>query len=280
MRTLNPRLVICSMSGYGQSGPYASRKAYDLLIQAESGLAAVTGSPDAPGRVGVSVVDIATGLNAYAAILEALSLRSLTGQGSVIDVSMFDAMADWLTVPLLQHEHGKPPRRMGLAHPSIAPYGVFGTKHGLGVLISIQNDQEWQTFASEVMRDPKVASDPRFKSNVARVNHRAETDARVGGFFASVSAKEAIERLSAAEIAFAVVNDMAGLSAHPHLRRVEVATPSGPVSYPAPAAYWRKRSQSLRPGPRSGRTFGRSPPRISRHVTSAVSPGGRRLRNG
>lgn len=173
LRTLNPRLVICSMSGYGQSGPYASRKAYDLLIQAESGLAAVTGSPDAPGRVGVSVVDIATGLNAYAAILEALSLRSLTGQGSVIDVSMFDAMADWLTVPLLQHEHGKPPRRMGLAHPSIAPYGVFGTKHGLGVLISIQNDREWQTFASDVMRDPKVASDPRFKSNVARVNHRA-----------------------------------------------------------------------------------------------------------
>jgi formyl-CoA transferase len=161
LRTLNPRLVICSISGFGEDGPYASRKAYDLLIQAESGLASVTGSPDAPGRVGVSVVDIATGINAYAAILEALLLRARTGEGSVVNVSMFDAMADWMTVPLLQHEGGQSPKRMGLAHPSISPYGVFASKSGTGVLISIQNDREWRVLASRVLgfvRDVTIAA--------------------------------------------------------------------------------------------------------------------------
>ena len=137
-----PRLIVCSISGYGASGPYAARKAYDLLIQAESGLSSVTGGPEAPARVGVSVVDIAAGLNAYEAILEALIARGRSGEGSDIHVSMFDAMADWMTVPLLQHEGGKPPRRVGLAHTSIAPYGVFKSRDGADILISIQSDRE------------------------------------------------------------------------------------------------------------------------------------------
>src|SRR5262249_24905174 len=132
-----PRLVVCSISGFGESGPYARRKAYDLRVQAESGLASVTGGPQAPARARVSVVDIATGMNGYAAILEALLARERSGEGAEISVSMFDAMADWMTVPLLQHEGGKTPQRVGLAHPSIAPYGVFKTHDGAEVLISI-----------------------------------------------------------------------------------------------------------------------------------------------
>jgi formyl-CoA transferase len=245
LRRMNPRLVICSISGFGENGPYAFRKAYDLLIQAESGLASITGSPDAPGRVGISVVDIATGLTAYAAILEALSLRTRTGGGSLINVSMFDTMADWLTVPLLQHEGGKSPRRMGLAHPSIAPYGVFETKSGTGVLISIQNDREWQNFAQRVMCDAELAADERFATNVARVSRRSETDARVGAFFRALDTTDIIDRLTSADIAFAVVNDMDGLSQHPHLRRIDVATPSGLASHPAPAARWDRRTMKF-----------------------------------
>ncbi len=153
-----PSLILCSISGYGESGPYAGRKAYDLLIQADSGLASITGGPEGPARVGVSVVDIATGLNAYEAILEALLLRGRTGKGSVLSVSMFAAMADWMTVPLLQTEGGKPPRRMGLAHPSIAPYGVFKTKDGIDILISIQNDREWRLLAEKVLANPALGA--------------------------------------------------------------------------------------------------------------------------
>src|ERR1700693_1785004 len=143
LRGAYPRLIACSISGYGESGPYAQRKAYDLLIQAESGLASVTGGPEAPARVGVSVVDVATGMNAYGGILEARIGRERTGQGTEISVSMFDAMADWMTVPLLHHEGGKTPTRLGLAHPAISPYGVFKTRDGDDGLISMQNDSLW-----------------------------------------------------------------------------------------------------------------------------------------
>jgi itaconate CoA-transferase len=236
LRQLNHSLVVCSISGFGECGPFASRKAYDLLIQAESGLSSVTGSPESPGRVGVSVVDIATGLNAYAAILEALHLRARTGEGSFISVSMFDAMADWLAVPLLQHEGGMSPKRMGLAHPSIAPYGVFETKNGSSVLISIQNDREWQVLTKVVFGDEELGRDRRFATNVDRVARRDETDAIIAKHFSRHETSDLVDRLEKADIAFAVVNDMAGLAKHPHLRRIDVATPSGPVSYPGPAA--------------------------------------------
>src|ERR1700750_2158829 len=138
-----PKLITCSVSGYGETGPYAQRKAYDMLIQAEAGIASVTGGPEAPSRVGVSVCDIASGMNAYEAILEALIARGRSGEGATLSVSMFDAMAEWMTVPLLQHEGGKPPQRVGLAHTSIAPYGVFSSRDGVPILISIQSDREW-----------------------------------------------------------------------------------------------------------------------------------------
>jgi itaconate CoA-transferase len=229
-----PRLIVCSVSGYDESGPYARRKAYDLLIQAEAGLAYVTGGPEAPARVGVSVADIAAGLNAYEAILEALIARARSGQGAEISISMFDAIADWMTVPLLQHEGGRTPHRIGLAHPSIAPYGVFKTRDGTDILISIQSDREWRVLANDVLGDAALAADPAFATNVERVRRRAETDGRVQAAFGGTDAAVLSNKLDAAQIAFARVSDMAVLTQHPHLRRIAIATPSGPVSYPSP----------------------------------------------
>lgn len=231
----NARLITCSISGYGDTGPMANRKAYDLLVQAESGLTSITGGPDEPARVGISMVDIATGATAHAAILEALIGRSVHGKGADIRISMFDVMADWLTVPLMHHEGGKPPKRLGLKHPSIAPYGVFLTQENVPLLVSIQNDREWAKFATEFLRRPELILDPRFKTNVVRVENRPETDGLVAAAFAAMDEAEARNRLIAADAAFAGVNDMAGLAAHPLLRRIEVNTSTGPVHYPAPA---------------------------------------------
>ncbi|MGY3437478.1 MULTISPECIES: CaiB/BaiF CoA transferase family protein [unclassified Marinovum] len=247
-----PRLISCSISGYGEGGPLADRKAYDLLIQAESGLCSITGGPSEPARVGVSIVDIATGATAHAAILEALIRRGITGQGARISVSMFDVMADWLTVPLLNHEGGQTPARVGLAHPSIAPYGVFQPKTGAPVLISIQSDREWRVLARDFIGDATLADDPRFATNLARVANRDQTDALVAAAFARRSDREAIEVLTASGIALASVNDMAGLAAHPHLRRITVDSPGGPVSFPAPGAQTAGESRSYGPVPAQG----------------------------
>ncbi len=244
-----PRLICCSISGYGETGPMADRKAYDLLIQAESGLCSITGGPDEPSRVGVSLVDIATGATAHAAILEALIQRGVTGQGTNIQISMFDVMADWLTVPLLNHEGGKSPRRLGLAHPSISPYSVFTCKDGARILISIQSDREFSKLADIFMGQPQMARDPRFATNVARVQNRTETDAAVADAFAALTADQATARLIAADVAFASVNDMAGLSAHPQLRRITVQTPNGPVSYPAPGTVFSDQTRGYGPVP-------------------------------
>jgi itaconate CoA-transferase len=231
-----PRLICCSISGYGESGPYARRKAYDMLIQAESGLASITGGPEAPARAGVSVVDIAAGMNAYEAILEALLLRARTGEGSAIAISMFDAMADWMAVPLLQHEGGDTPQRIGLAHTSISPYGAFKTRDGGDVLISIQNDREWRVLAEHVLGDEALAADPNFATNVERMKRRAETDGRVAAAFAAMDIEPLVEKLAQYDIAFGRINDLNLLAVHPHLRRVVVDSPTGPVSMPAPAA--------------------------------------------
>jgi itaconate CoA-transferase len=231
-----PRLICCSISGYGESGPYAQRKAYDMLIQAESGLASITGGPEAPARAGVSVCDIAAGMNAYEAILETLIARSATGEGAAIAISMFDAMADWMSVPLLQHEGGDTPKRIGLAHTSISPYGAFKTRDGGDVLISIQNDREWRVLAEHVIGDKKLAADPNFATNVERMKRRAETDSRVAAAFAAMDVAPLVEKLVRYDIAFGVINDLNLLARHPHLRRVSVGTPTGPASMPAPAA--------------------------------------------
>ncbi|SNT76626.1 CaiB/BaiF CoA transferase family protein [Paracoccus seriniphilus] len=233
-----PRLVTCSISGYGEGGPMADRKAYDLLVQAESGLCSITGGPSEPARVGISLVDIATGATAQSAILEALIRRGKTGTGANISISMFDVMADWLTVPLLCHEGGKSPRRAGLAHPSIAPYGVFSADDGTQVLLSVQSDREWRKLCTVFLGNADLADDPRFCSNVTRVANRDETDALVAAAFAGMTGDEAVATLLRADVAVALVNDMAGLATHPHLRRITVETPNGAVSYPAPAPIW------------------------------------------
>ena len=175
----------------------------------------------------MSIVDIATGATAHAAILEALIARSRSGKGADIRISMFDVMADWLTVPLLNAEAGNPPQRMGLAHPSIAPYGVFRSKDGKDILISIQSEREWKKLCADVLGQPDLPNDPRFANMVERVRNRALTDKAVGDSFATMTRDELLKRLSDADIAFAEVNTMADLAHHPHLRRIEVNTPNG-----------------------------------------------------
>jgi formyl-CoA transferase len=234
LRRQYPRLICCSISGFGETGPHAKRKAYDMLIQAESGLASITGTAE-PARVGVSVVDIASGMNAYEAILEALIARQRTNEGAALSISMFDAMADWMTVPLLQQEAGAPPQRMGLAHTSISPYGAFLSRDGIAILISIQSDREWRVLAEKVLDDTALAADPAFATNVERVKRRTQTDGRVAAVFAAHDADALEQKLAAADIAFARVNGPAELARHPQLRRITIDTPSGPVSYPAPA---------------------------------------------
>jgi formyl-CoA transferase len=182
-------------------------------------------------------------------VLEAVIARGRTGEGAALSVSLFDAMAEWMTVPLLHQEGGKPPQRLGLAHPSLSPYGVFTTKDGAQILISIQNDREWRVLAEKVLDDAALAADPAFATVRERMRRRSETDGKVAAAFAAVDAETLARKLEAAEIAFARVNDPAGLIAHPHLRRIAVDTPSGPASYPAPPA--------LREG--RARAYGRVP---------------------
>ena len=235
LRKQHPRLICCSISGYGDTGPYAERKAYDMLIQAEAGVASVTGGPEAPARVGFSVADIGAGMNAYQAILEALIAREKTGQGATISVSLFDAMAEWMTVQLLSHEGGKPFRRIGLAHATIAPYGVFKSRDQADILISIQNDREWRVLAEKVLGDAALGTNPKFATNPKRVEHRAETDAIVARAFAQHDVVVLMPLLENTDIAFGRVSDCELLSHHPHLRRIAFGAPSGPVTMPAPA---------------------------------------------
>ena len=244
----HPRLIACSISGYGDTGPYAERKAYDLLIQAESGLASVTGGPEEPSRVGISIVDVATGMHAYEAILEALIRRGITGAGADIRVSMFDCMAEFMSVPLLQGMAGAPPQRIGLSHTSLAPYGVFTTRDDVPILISIQNDREWRALAAKVFGKPELADDKRFATSPARLANRPATDALVQNWFAAHDAEAAIATLDKADIAFGRVNDWAGLKAHPHLRMMTVTSPSGPVEMPAPPAQWAGSLDPAAPG--------------------------------
>lgn len=235
LRAKNPRLITVDISGYGDTGPYAKMKAYDLLVQAESGIASITGHPAGPGRIGVSACDIACGMAAHAGVLEALIERGITGRGKSLKVSLFDGMADWMNVPLLYWEGtGRAPERMGLAHPSICPYGAFATKDGALVLISIQNEREWADFCARFLLEPELPGRPGFETNVIRVANRAEVDAHIGHVFAGLTRDEAAARLGAANTAFGFVNGVAEFAHHPALRRVTVETPGGPVAIAAP----------------------------------------------
>ncbi len=247
-----PALICCTITGYGDAGPYAHRKAYDLLIQAESGLASITGGPDGPSRVGLSIVDIATGATAHAAILEALIGRGRTGKGADIRISMFDVMADWLTVPLLNSEAGNPPKRMGLG-PSLdrALWRVFVQgRHDL--------DPE-RARMEETLRRSAGTAGPAQRSRASPTwssasRNRQLTDKTVGDNFAMLTRDELLKRLGDSDIAFAEVKTMADLTVHPHLRRIEVRTPKGIVTYPAPAAIVVDQPRHYGPVPAVGET--------------------------
>jgi len=245
LRARHPRLITVDISGYGEEGEYATMKAYDLLVQAESGLAYITGRPEGPGRVGVSACDIACGMHAYAAVLEALLSRAITGRGKGIAVSLFDGMADWMTVPLLQYEGtGKNPPRIGLAHPSICPYGAFATKDGQEVLIAIQNEREWASFCAHFLDEPDLPRQPGFTDNNDRVAHRPMVDAHIQRMFSTLTREECAAKLRRANTAYGFVNDCGGLQRHPALKRMPVETEKGPVLVAQPPA---RLSDGVRP---------------------------------
>ncbi len=253
LRARRPELITCDISGYGEDGPYRDMKAYDLLVQAETALASVTGTPDAPGRVGVSVCDIACGMASHAAILEALIARGVTGEGRALACSLFDGMADWMNVPLLQYAYGNGmPPRLGLNHPSIAPYGAYACADGSEIVIAIQNPREWARLCAEVLEDTGMAEDPLFHDNLARVANRPALDARILGVFGALSRNEVVTRLNAAQIAYGAVNSVADFASHPQLRRATVDTESGPVEIAAPPVRVGDAVPDLRPVPRLG----------------------------
>ena len=253
LRERHPRLITCDISGYGESGPYARMKAYDFLIQCESGIASVTGSPESASRVGVSVCDIGAGLNAYGAILEALHGRHRTGRGSGIRVSLFDGMADWMTVPLLHLEHGgKAPARTGLSHAMIAPYGAYPVGDGGQMVIAIQNEREWARFCEHILGDAALTTDPRFAGHPARLAEQARDGRADRRSLRPPRHGHARRGTTRRAIAFGRLNEVAGLSAHPQLRRASVETPAGTVEIVAPPARHTDDARPLRPVPALG----------------------------
>lgn len=250
MRKQYPKLITCDITGYGEEGPYAQMRAYDLLVQAESGIASVTGTPEAPGRIGISACDVGTGMYAHAAILEALLQRGRTGQGSAIHVSLFDAMSDWMTVPLLHFDYaGTHWPRVGLSHPTIAPYGAYPVGGNVGaeetILIGVQNDGEWKRLAELVLEKRELLEKPEYKTNRLRVEHRQALDAEIKSQLADMSLEEVRQRLRVAKIAFAAVNGVEQLSKHPQLRRTEVVTSHGTAQIVAPPATIRGEPRAL-----------------------------------
>ncbi len=229
-----PRLIVCDISGYGSDGPYRDKKAYDLLIQSESGFLSITGSPDEPAKAGCSVADIAAGMYAYTNILAALIQRGKTGQGCNIDVSMLECMAEWMSYPLYYAMDGAaPPPRAAASHATIYPYGPFPAGDGKVIMLGLQNEREWVVFCNKVLQQPALATDARFNTNALRSAARKELYALIVGVFAGLSAEQVVERLEDAQIANAQMNDMHDLWEHAQLkarhRWTEVATPAGPV---------------------------------------------------
>ncbi len=236
LRTRHPGLITVSISGYGDEGPSRRLKAYDLLVQAESGLSSITGNEAGMARVGISVCDIAAGMTAHQAVLQALVVRGRSGQGRRIDVSLFHALTDWMNVPYLQFTYGgKLPDRSGLNHPTIAPYGAYAGADGRPILLAIQNEREWLRFCAEVLAAPELATDQRFADNSARVAHRDALNLLIGAAFAALGREEVAARLEAAQIAYGRISTMEDLAVHPQNRYVEVMTPAGPVRMLAPA---------------------------------------------
>jgi itaconate CoA-transferase len=234
LRAKHPRLVICTMSGYGSTGPYRDKRAYDLLVQSEAALVSVTGTADHPAKAGIPVADIASGMYAFSNILAALIHRERYGEGTAFEVTMFDALVEWMGHPVYVTDYtGVDPPRVGLSHPVIAPYDAYPTKDGHEIVIGIQNDREWVRLANDVLRQPELATDADFATNVARVRNRERVDAAVGAAMAGLTIDQAVAALDAAHIASARLNTVSDLLKHPQLqardRWREVVTPVGTV---------------------------------------------------
>jgi itaconate CoA-transferase len=231
----HPRLIVCDISGYGDSGPYRDKKAYDLLVQSEGGLLSVTGTPEAPSKAGISIADIAAGMYAYAGILSALYQREKTGRGARIEVSMLEALAEWMGFPLYYaHYGGVPPPRTGASHATIFPYGSFQASDGRSVMLGVQNEREWRAFCAIVLEDPELARDPRFDSNSRRVAHREALARLIHEAFSRLTAEQVVARLDAAQVANARINGVEEVWNHPQFvareRWREVRTPAGAIA--------------------------------------------------
>lgn len=229
----HPALIAVDIAGYGQDTPARQMRAYDMLVQAESGICAVTGSPDAAAKVGVSIADIGTGLNAHAAILEALIGRGRTRQGVAIEISLFDSMAEWMAVPLLHQQAGQETARQGLAHASVQPYAAYRCADG-DIVIAVQNQAEWQRFCAGVLERPALATDPRFTDNPARVRNARELHAEIAPAFASITLAEAISKLDLHSIAWGRLSNVADVLAHPAIRWTEGLFAGGTLQMPRP----------------------------------------------
>jgi itaconate CoA-transferase len=230
----HPRLIVCDLSGYGDAGPYAEKKAYDLLVQSEAGVLSVTGTPETQTKVGISIVDISAGMYAYSGILTALYQRERTGKGTRVEVTMFEALAEWMSHPLYYtHFGGKAPRRSGPDHATIVPYGRFKCGDGAFVMLGIQNEREWANFCAGVLARPELARDPRYDNNTKRTAARAEMVALIEQIFGGMTAAEVVAKLDAAGIANARINTPEEVWDHPQLkarrRWRKVATPAGAI---------------------------------------------------
>jgi crotonobetainyl-CoA:carnitine CoA-transferase CaiB-like acyl-CoA transferase len=233
LRKENPRLITCSISGYGENNDYANMRAYDNLVQGEVGVFAVTGNASGPAKVGISICDISAGVHAYMGILEALLERHRTGQGRHVSVSLFESVADWMTVPILfQRYTGQVAERTGLHHASIAPYGAYAAGDGLPVMISVQNDDEWARFCATVLQSPEIIRHPQFSTNSDRVRHREALDEFIRQALAPIDKDEFIARLRRAQVAFGLIRSVEEVLRHPALSMTEVDTPTGPVQLP------------------------------------------------
>ncbi|HEU0025750.1 MAG TPA: CaiB/BaiF CoA-transferase family protein [Ktedonobacterales bacterium] len=252
-----PRLITCSISGYGSSGPYREKKAYDLLVQCEAGLVSITGSPETPSKVGISAADIAAGMYAYSGILTALYQRERTGAGAALEVSMFEALGEWMGYPAYYAAYGgREPPRAGASHATIAPYGPFRCGDGHEINLGIQNDREWERFCAQVIERPEIAADPRFQTNALRVANRAALHAIINEVFERLTTDDVVARLDQAQIANARMNTMREFWEHPQLAARErwrtVASPAGPLQALRPPVTQRGMEPRMDPIPAVG----------------------------
>jgi itaconate CoA-transferase len=234
LRERYPSLIACAITGYGETGPYRDRKAYDLLLQAETGVISISGTPEAPAKTGISVADISAGLYAFSSVLAALYRRQVTGEGATIRTSLFDSIMEWMTPLSLMAAHGPHPQRAGARHASIVPYGPFRVANGRNVVIAVQNEREWRRFCNDVLQRPELADDPRFASNEARLRNRAELEPEVEAVLLQLDIEEAEARFEAAAMPYSRMNDVAEVLHHPQVlardRILQVDTPGGAVS--------------------------------------------------